>query len=255
MQSTLLQLRQDNAYWRSPSGQAALAWEQRVLDTFAERVFGFYALSIDLPQLDALKQSTIHHSIHLGVGALAPAAQAAQFDIHDWPIQNDALDYIVLPHVLEFSVDPHAVLREAARCLRPGGSLSLTAFNPHSVLGWQAGHTELGKRADWVSRRRLIDWMALLNLHTDRGAFGQWRPMCEQVQSFKRLDWLDSAGERWWPHLANVFALRVVKRVSPDLRQMPERKESIFAVPQRTAVSAQTRQDVEASVLSSHEPK
>jgi SAM-dependent methyltransferase len=202
-------------------------------------VFGFYALSFDLPRLDALHQSTIHHAIHVDVSAtLAAGHTAAQFDIHDWPFQNDSLDYIVLPHVLEFALDPHAVLREAARCLRPGGSMSLTAFNPHSLLGWQAGHTELGHRNRWVSRRRLIDWMALLNLHTDRGAFGQWRPVSAHAKGFQRWAWVDSAGERWWPHLANVFALRVVKRLSPDLRQMNHKKESLFALPVRTGAAA-----------------
>ncbi len=238
MQTSLLQLRQNNAYWASPSGLATLAWEQRVLDTFAERVFGFHALAIDLPHLDTLRQSTIHHSIQLGWPTGNTQSQIAQFDIHDWPIQNDSLDYIVLPHVLEFASDAHAVLREAARCLRPGGTLSLTAFNPHSLLGWQAGQTELGKRTNWVSRRRLIDWMALLNLHTDQGAFGQWRPQCAQKQRFERLSWLDEAGERWWPHLANVFALRAVKRLSPDLRQLKEKKDTLFALGQRQVATA-----------------
>ena len=82
--------------------------------------------------------------------------------------------------------------------------------------------------------------MALLNLHTDRGAFGQWRPKSKQHSGFERMAWMDNAGERWWPHLANVYALRVVKRLSPDLRQMNLKKESLFAKAQRsTAVSAQ----------------
>lgn len=241
MQTQLSHLRQHSSYWQTPSGRSLLAWEQHVLSTFAERVFGFYALSIDLQGINALHQSTIHHGIHLGINApLSVGHTAAQFDIHDWPFQNDSLDYIALPHVLEFSQDPHAVLREAARCLRPGGSMALTAFNPHSLLGWQAGHSELGSRERWVSRRRLIDWMALLNLHTDRGAFGQWRPMSANTKGFERWAWMDNAGERWWPHLANVYALRVVKRLSPDLRQMNLKKESLFAKAQRsTAVSAQ----------------
>jgi SAM-dependent methyltransferase len=239
MQASLSHLRQHSSYWHSPAGQSVLAWEQHVLSTFAERVFGFYALSFDLPRLDALHQSTIHHAIHVNVSAtLVTGHAAAQFDLHDWPFQNDSLDYIVLPHVLEFSQDPHAVLREAARCLRPGGSMSLTAFNPHSLLGWQAGNAELGQRERWVSRRRLIDWMALLNLHTDHGAFGQWRPMSANAKGFQRWAWMDDAGERWWPHLANVFALRVVKRLSPDLRQMNPKKESLFVLPVRTNAAA-----------------
>ena len=227
MQLSLWHLRQTSAYWRSPSGLALLAWEQRVLNAFAERVFGYFALSFELGSLQTTCQSPITSVIRVGAGQGVEGS--VELDLHDWPFQDDSLDYIVLPHVLEFSLDPHAVLREAARCLRPGGSMAIVAFNPNSVLGFQAGQTELGHRSTWLTRRRLIDWLQLLDLHTDRGAFGQWRPMSSQAQRFERLEWLDRAGERWWPQFSNVFALRVVKRVSPDLRQFNPKKRSIFA--------------------------
>jgi SAM-dependent methyltransferase len=229
MQPSLWHLRQTSAYWHTPSGLAQLAWEQRVLNAFAERVFGFYALSFELGQLHTTAHSTIGNVIRVGQQGPSDASMGIELDVHDWPIQDDALDYIVLPHVLEFASDPHAVLREAARCLRPGGSMSITAFNPNSLLGMQAGHTEIGHRSTWLTRSRLIDWLQLLNLHSDRGAFGQWRPIHSAPHSFDRMAWLDSAGERWWPQLANVFALRVVKRLSPDVRQLPLKKRSIFA--------------------------
>ncbi len=229
MQPSLWHLRHSSPYWQSASGLAQLAWEQRVLDAFAERVFGFYALSFELGGLRTTAQSPIGNVIRVGPVGYQEGSIGIDLDVHDWPFQDDSLDYIVLPHVLEFSLDPHAVLREAARCLRPGGSMAILAFNPHSLLGLQAGRTEIGHRRTWLTRSRLIDWLQLLNLHTDRGAFGQWRPMAAQSQRFERLAWLDDAGERWWPQFANVFALRVVKRLSPDLRQLNAKKRSIFA--------------------------
>jgi SAM-dependent methyltransferase len=159
-------------------------------------------------------------------------------DLQQWAIDSNSLDYIVLPHVLEFSLDPHAILREAERCLRPSGYIAITAFNPHSLLGLQAGHIELGYRQQWLTRRRLLDWAQLLNLHPDRGAFGQWRPMSEQTNTFERLAWLDQAGERWWPHFANVFAMRMVKRSLPDTRQVSHRTDSLLGKILRPAVGA-----------------
>ena len=165
------------------------------------------------------------------------------FDVKDWPIQNDALDYIVLPHVLEFVDDPHAVLREAARCLRPGGSMTILGFNPNSVLAAQSASAGLGKSSAWISRSRLLDWMHLLDLHMDMGAFGQWRPYCVHPHRFERVEqWLhmDALGERFWPQMANVYALRVVKRVSPDLRRLIAPKRFALRGP-RVSPAVKTR--------------
>ena len=239
-------LRSDAALWRSPLGVVTLAWEQTVLRTFAERVFGYYALGFALTGLDLWQDCAVSHRLTFGLevqssleseqkSAQAQAKTSSQsnayaaFDLIDWPIQNDSLDYIVLPHVLEFACDPHAVLREAARCIRPGGAISIVGFNPNSMLALQSSRAGLGKASHWISRQRLVDWLQLLDLHTDRGAFGQWRPLCQQANRFQQLHWLDDAGERWWPQMANVYAMRVVKRVSPDLRQFDVRGAKKFA--------------------------
>ena len=216
------ELRNHSVFWQSPAGLAALSWEQQVYSTLCEGAFGYYALNFSLNGLDALRASTVQHPLHTG--------KDLNFDPLDWPIQNDALDLIVLPHVLEFSPDPHGILREAARCLRPGGALAVTALNPRSVLALRAQSVGLGSPRSWISRRRMIDWMRLLNLHPDRGAFGQWRPPSVQAQHFARLRWLDAAGEQWWPQMANVYALRAIKRLSPDIRRFAPPKKSLLSI-------------------------
>ncbi len=215
-------LRETSPFWQSPAGQASLAWEQQIFTTLCEGAFGYYALNFSLNGLDALRASTVQHPLHTGKDVV--------FDPLDWPFQNDTLDLIVLPHVLEFSADPHGVLREAARCLRPGGALTLTAFNPRSLLALRAQAAGLAPAHQWISRRRLIDWMRLLNLHSDRGAFGQWRPPSAQAQSFARWRWLDQSGEQWWPQMANIYALRAIKRISPDIRRFAPAKKSILSI-------------------------
>lgn len=215
-------LRSTASFWKSPAGQASLAWEQQVYGTLCEGAFGYYALNFSLNGLDALRVSTVQHPLSTD--------KEIKFDLLDWPFQNDALDLIVLPHVLEFSPDPHGVLREAARCLRPGGALALSAFNPRSLLAMRAQAVGLGQARHWISRRRLIDWMRLLDLHPDRGAFGQWRPPMMQPQHYARWGWLDALGEQWWPQMANIYALRAIKRVSPDIRRFAPPKKSLLTI-------------------------
>ncbi len=47
----------------------------------------------------------------------------------------DSIDLVFLPHTLEFSADPHQVLRETERVLIPEGRVIILGFNPLSSLG------------------------------------------------------------------------------------------------------------------------
>ena len=46
---------------RSPVGQVLLEWEQRHLDRAVADLFGFHALQLGLPQLDALQANRMPH--------------------------------------------------------------------------------------------------------------------------------------------------------------------------------------------------
>jgi len=88
----------------------------------------------------------------------------------DLPFQADSFDVVVLVHCLEFSAEPHQVLREAERVLVPEGQLLVLGFNPFSM--WGLRHVWSGPRAaaPWSGRyftqTRVEDWCRLLGLRT-----------------------------------------------------------------------------------------
>lgn len=83
------------------------------------------------------------------------------------PIDSHAIDIVILPHVLEFEPDPHQVLREVNRVLKPEGILLLLGFNPWSLWHIPARFPKMRERTPWngrfISRYRMHDWLTLLN--------------------------------------------------------------------------------------------
>src|SRR5665213_2285927 len=107
---------------KSPAGEYLLAWEQRHLDQAVADVFGFHALQLGLPELEAFRANRMPHR-WLALEAPPPAGTpgdtlaAATLHCHFDALPFDAasLDLVVLPHTLEMARDPHLTLREVER--------------------------------------------------------------------------------------------------------------------------------------------
>jgi SAM-dependent methyltransferase len=81
------------------------------------------------------------------------------------PVPSSAIDALLLPHVLEFETDPHAVLREADRVLVGEGHIVIMGFRPAGPWGWRAAASRTGfppglRRL--LSEQRVRDWLRLL---------------------------------------------------------------------------------------------
>lgn len=94
-------------------------------------------------------------------------------------IASESVDAILLPHTLELADDPHAVLREVDRILRPHGFVVVLGFNP---MGWWGMRHALSRRKfppqaqRLISERRLTDWLQLLEFSIEAARFYYFVP-------------------------------------------------------------------------------
>src|SRR5512133_3276532 len=115
----------------SPTGRYLLAWERAQLDLAVADIFGFHALQLGLPELDALAANRMPHR-WLASQTLTPGA-AFVTDFSALPFPANSLDLVVLPHSLELARDPHTTLREVERVLVPEGRVVICGLNPVSL--------------------------------------------------------------------------------------------------------------------------
>lgn len=205
-------------------------------------IFGFHALQLGLPELDALRANRMPHrwvaldSAYAGLRAplieqrgrpthdthagLTDTGLGLLCDFESLPFPSNSLDLVVLPHALELARDPHETLREVERVLVPEGKVIIVGFNPASLWGlwhrlgrWGVKSATVLPQGEFIAYWRLRDWLRLLGLEVETGGFGCYRPVLKSERMLERFAWMDHAGDRWWPVLGAVYFIVAVKRV------------------------------------------
>lgn len=167
-----------------------MAWESSQFERAVSDIFGFHALQLGLPYLDALRANRMPHkwiaqladdsidhcveqttddSVHeINARGVAPQTSACDAQVHDMPraalaldgralpFADQSLDLILLPHTLELSPDPHATLREVERVLVPEGKIIISGLNPMSLWGFHQkrvnAYRRLGFNSEFLPR-------------------------------------------------------------------------------------------------------
>jgi len=233
-------------WFRTPPGEYLLAWERERFDQAVADMFGYHALQLGLPELDALRANRMPHKwLALpgadGEPARAPPPPGKQQGAAGAPAENslrvalltdpaalpfpeNSLDLVLLPHTLELSSDPHTTLREVERVLVPEGRVVISGMNPASLWGLRQrrahfyrrlgyGELFLPEAGEFIGYWRLRDWLRLLSFEVESGQFGCYRPAVSSRASLERFAWMDKVGERSWPIFGALYFLVAVKRV------------------------------------------
>ena len=229
-------------------------------------IFGYHALQLGLPDLQALYANRMPHrwvavSDDIKNIAVKTAITPATVEntskkiiftsdfvtaFEALPFPENSLDLLILPHSLELSQDPHATLREAERVLVHEGRLIICGFNPISLWGLKQKRSHLYKKfnlgelylpeaGEFISYRRLRDWLKLLNFEFESSQFGCFRPALRSATMLQRFAWMDKLGSRYWPVLGAVYVVSAVKRVHGMRMISPIRK--LAKIPNTAPVS------------------
>lgn len=205
-------------------GKALIEDEERHLRPLLSNLFGPIAVQMGPLGFSAfIGLSNAVHRIcaadHLtdGRGEACPSILNATAEA--MPFAARSISLVLLPHVLEFSDDPHQVLREAARVLVPEGHMVLIGFNPFSIWGVRRSLGSLCGRASaapWNGRfiglARVKEWVSVLGFEIVSGSSVFYIPPLKSENLRQKLNFLQGAGARWWPMGAASFIMVARKR-------------------------------------------
>lgn len=204
----------------SPLGAALVQQESRVVEEALDGIFGEHCLQLGSwgePNV-FLRHARTQRKALLDVGAAAaePASADVIGQLHNLPIQSDAIDCVILPHVLDYSDRPHAILREVDRVLTRDGHVVVLGFKTGGLWGVRRLIPGAGlppEAQHLVPERRLKDWLQLLDMRIQRASRYFFRMPLPGVRGASSPKW-EQRGQRWWPELAACYMIAAQKRVS-----------------------------------------
>ena len=199
-----------------PLGQSLLACEARLVEDAFEGIFGEQSLQVGAwgPPETFLRSARTQRGLLI---ADAPADAVSVVLGQPWrlPVADQTVDCVLLPHTLEFSNRPHAILREVNRVLHAHGHLLVLAFRPGGL--WRLRRAIPGAAfppavENLVPDRRLRDWLKLLDmrLHGMTEYFFRWPLSGRRGPHSARWE---QRGQRFWPAFSACYMLAAQKRV------------------------------------------
>jgi SAM-dependent methyltransferase len=194
-----------------PSGEISQRQIQRRIDNYLPHCFGYHLLKLGpLSNLLDTTHCPIRHQISCAVNGKHIGLLA---DLQQLPLQDSSIDVCVLAHELNFSNDPHQLLREIDRVLTLDGILIISGYNPISLFGLRTFLQPKNlKTARLFSPSRVLDWLSLLGFEV------------KQKQHFNFISgeknnllslYIESVGQRYAPYFCSVYFIVAKKQCSP----------------------------------------
>ena len=191
-------------------GQQVLDQTKQQLKYLTGKQHYSQVLQLGLPEITLLTEGQSEHH-HFASETMPPIV--ADFD--RLPFATESMDLVILPFVLSQHPNAHAVLREAQRVVCGYGQLLVLDLNPYSLWRVRAKRLQAAtgcQHQQAMTPRRLADWLQLLDMQPDLSRYINYLPLCQNKQQAQKWQWLEAAGNRWWPQAAAMYAMLAVKQ-------------------------------------------
>jgi len=225
-ESTRQQLRD---WYEGMPGQWLEAEEQRLLNEILPTLFGYHLLQVGVSYMDdCLVSSKIPNQMVMDIDEPPCVDNLREVSLKRvnylrgapecLPIASDSLDVLMLSHTLEFTSNPHEILREADRTLIPDGHVIIFGFNPWGwwmlwrvILRWRGKPPWCGR---FIRFSRLRDWLQLLGFDIVEAHGYFYRPPFAHKGLMAKLSFFEKLGSRWWTFFSGAYLIVAKKRVA-----------------------------------------
>ena len=204
------------------TGSILAGYEQEKIARILPGLFGYHITQIGRygdGVLDSAGRIRNKIKLHLDEDGMQDCDCSVLSNAAALPFTAHSIDVVVIPHVLEFTPDPGAALKEIERVLIEDGRLIVTGFNPWSLWGLWRLLPPWRNRPPWNGRfhgtARLRQWLSRLDfelLEVDRFLF---RPPFRRPGLLRRSLFLEKLGKFCWPYFGAAYIAVAQKRRVP----------------------------------------
>lgn len=233
MPKTHRTIQQWDRWLKEPLGQHVLSAEKNFLKGLLKEYYGKHALLIGVPRQQVLLKSSVM-SYHLLLSPLQNHLKNAYYiesHFYELPVASGSIDLVILPHILECVDNPHHLLAEACRIVKPEGHIIICGFNPYSLWGCRA--------ENFVQVSLVKQWLKLADFELVKQFMLLFRPPIVHEGIYQKLKFLEWMGRKCFSPLGGVYLLVAQAKVTPltPIRLRWQQKLASVRIPTTIGIS------------------
>lgn len=214
-----------NNWQQKTIGRALIDAEEAQLKHLLPLYSGRYMICLDpVISEETLAVSPIHHHYYC-----QPYQSGWKGDFHqkegersydqiiglsnELPLLSDSLDLIVAPHILDFSEEVKAIVKEFWRVLLPEGKAIIIGFNSTALFGLSHVLKNENHSTPLLAVHRLRKLLIAQGFALELFKTFFFRPTSLSEKQFKRMRFVEIVGDICWPYMGALYLFVVKKPV------------------------------------------